>query len=900
MAGRGGRGLALLEALRKQKEEQPGGTPQEPTAAPTPALPAVAPLPKGRAALFQALAGGARSLPGPPAPAAEPASPASASPAAPAPGGRGSLLASLARGVRPQVETPSSPGSVTSSVEEVTSSTAKLAVSEEREEKPPVIRKGETGKVIKASANFVRLGCEPGKGFFEYEVRFNPECDSKQICFRILNSVSDAFGRVKNFDGVVLYLPIKLPEQTTLIKAKHPVDGSDVTVKIMYKKTRRMGECTHFYNVLLSKIFRVLNFTRMGRQHYNPSASSTIPQHKLEIWPGYVTAIEEYEGGIMLNINASHRVLRQMTCYDVIKEALGRSRDNWQSVVTKDLIGACVLTRYNDKLYRVDDIGFDMSPQDTFPDRGGGETSFVDYYKKQYDITIRDLKQPLLISKEKKKTGPKRGEEAQPDKLICLIPELCNMTGLTDSMRTNFTLMKDIATYTRITPNQRQMALKKFIRSVKENPDAGKVLSDWGLTIEDSTVSFDARVVQSEKIVFGNNKEITVGPKADWSRDATNSAVLTAVDLMAWAIVYVQKDSNIARDFADTLVRVGKQMGIEVVKPTFLPLPSENTNAYVKVLRENIKPPLQLVVTICPSSRDDRYAAIKKITCADMPIASQVINSKTISRPDKLRSIVQKIALQINCKLGGALWAVKIPFDDFMVCGMDVYHDPTRKGASVTGFVASLNQPLTRWFSKVTFQTPGQELVDGLKLCLISALKKYHDVNGKFPDRIMMFRDGVGDGQLKYASEWEIPQLMSCFSIVSPTYSPKLTVVIVQKRINCRIFQQLGGNYDNPPPGTVVDHTVTRRNYYDFFLVSQFSNQGTVTPTHYIVIHDGCQMKVDHVQRIAYKLTHMYYNWPGTVRVPAPCQYAHKLAELVGKSIQKDYSDKLSDRLFFL
>ena len=28
----------------------------------------------------------------------------------------------------------------------------------------------------------------------------------------------------------------------------------------------------------------------------------------------------------------------------------------------------------------------------------------------------------------------------------------------------------------------------------------------------------------------------------------------------------------------------------------------------------------------------------------------------------------------------------------------------------------------------------------------------------------------------------------------------------------------------------------------------------------------------------SYKLTHMYYNWPGTVRVPAPCQYAHKVS----------------------
>ncbi len=41
--------------------------------------------------------------------------------------------------------------------------------------------------------------------------------------------------------------------------------------------------------------------------------------------------------------------------------------------------------------------------------------------------------------------------------------------------------------------------------------------------------------------------------------------------------------------------------------------------------------------------------------------SSQVINARTVSRPDKLRNIVMKIALQMNCKLGGELWAVKIP-----------------------------------------------------------------------------------------------------------------------------------------------------------------------------------------------------------------------------------------------
>ena len=34
-------------------------------------------------------------------------------------------------------------------------------------------------------------------------------------------------------------------------------------------------------------------------------------------------------------------------------------------------------------------------------------------------------------------------------------------------------------------------------------------------------------------------------------------------------------------------------------------------------------------------------------------------------------------------------------------------------------------------------------------------------------------------------------------------------------------------------------------------------------------------------------MCHLYQNWPGTVRVPAPCQYAHKLAYLVGEALQQ-------------
>jgi len=63
-----------------------------------------------------------------------------------------------------------------------------------------------------------------------------------------------------------------------------------------------------------------------------------------------------------------------------------------------------------------------------------------------------------------------------------------------------------------------------------------------------------------------------------------------------------------------------------------------------------------------------------------------------------------------------------------MVIGTDVYHDASRGGRSVGGFVASMNKSLTRWFSRVCFQSPGQELIDGLKMALTASLKKYHEV----------------------------------------------------------------------------------------------------------------------------------------------------------------------------
>ena len=100
-----------------------------------------------------------------------------------------------------------------------------------------------------------------------------------------------------------------------------------------------------------------------------------------------------------------------------------------------------------------------------------------------------------------------------------------------------------------------------------------------------------------------------------------------------------------------------------------------------------------------------------------------------------------------------------------------------------------------------------------------------------------------------------------------------------------RFFLKCEGSFVNPEPGTVVDTTVTRPEYQDYFLIAQSTNQGTISPTHYNVIHDQSEYNLSIHQSLAFKLCHLYYNWQGTVKVPAPCQYAHKLAYQVGENL---------------
>nr|ASR73908.1 piwi-like protein 1 [Acipenser dabryanus] len=755
---------------------------------------------------------------------------------------------------------------------------------------------GVSGSTIELRANFFRIISRPQWVLYQYHVDYNPQMESRRLRSALLFKHDEVLGTTRTFDGSILFLPHRLPNTVTeLFSETRSGENVRVTITLTNELPPTSPVCLQFYNIIFRRVLRILNMQQIGRHYYNPNDPLNIPHHRLMIWPGFTTSILQYESSIMLCTDVSHKVLRSETVLSFMSQLRQQCGDKrFPEACTKELVGLIVLTRYNNKTYRIDDIAWEKTPNNTFK-KGDKDISFKEYYKSQYNLDICDNNQVLLVS-QLKRQGPAGGAPRGP---ALLVPEFCYLTGLTDKMRSDFNIMKDLSSHTRLTPEQREQRMDRFITNINRDPNAQAELTSWGLNFDNKLLSLKARVLPTERISQGA-KIYEYSPwVAEWSREMRGAPLISTRPLENWLMLYTRRNLDSAQALLQALNKVSPPLGIRVQRACMIEI-EDRQESLMRALQHNVNPQTQMVVCILPNNRKDKYDAVKKFLCVDCPTPSQCVVARTLSKPQALMTIATKIALQMNCKMGGELWSVEIPLKQLMIVGIDCYHDIVAGKRSIAGLVASLNQGMTRWFSKCVLQSRGQEIVDGLKISLQAALKAWYKHNNCLPSRIIVYRDGVGDGQLQSVVNYEVPQIMGCIKALGQDYNPKLTVVVVKKRVSARFFARIDGKPSNPPPGTVIDNDVTRPEWYDFYIVSQAVRVGSVSPTHYNVIYDSSGLKPDYMQRLTYKMCHMYYNWSGIVRVPAPCQYAHKLAFLVGQSIHREPNTNLDDFLYYL
>ncbi|KAB0348414.1 hypothetical protein FD754_013271 [Muntiacus muntjak] len=691
------------------------------------------------------------------------------------------------------------------------------------------VKQGSKGTPQFLGLNLIKIQCH-NEAVYQYHVTFSPNVECKSMRVGMLKDHQAVTGNVTAFDGSILYLPVKL-QQVLELKSQRKTDSAEITIKIQLTKILEPCSdlCIPFYNVVFRRVMKLLDMKLVGRNFYDPTSAMVLQQHR-------------------------HTMYLQ-------------NKESFQDECTKLLVGSIVITRYNNRTYRIDDVDWNKTPRDSFTMSDGKEITFLEYYSKNYGITVKEEDQPLLIHRPSERQN-NQGMLLKSE--ILLLPELSFMTGIPEKMKKDFRAMKDLTQQINLSPRQHHSALERLLRTISKNETATNELTRWGLSLQKDVHKIEGRVLPMERINLRNTSFIT-SPELNWVKEVTRDLSILTVPMHFWALFYPKRAMDQARELVNMLEKIAGPMGMPMSPPAWVELKDDRVETYVRTIQSmlGVEGKIQMVVCIITGTRDDLYGAIKKLCCVQTPVPSQVINVRTIGQPTRLRSVAQKILLQINCKLGGELWGVDIPLKQLMVIGMDVYHDPSRGMRSVVGFVASINL-------KLSFQ-----------------------VNHCLPEKIVVYRDGVSDGQLQTVASYEIPQLQKCFEAFE-NYHPKMVVFVVQKKISTNLYLAASENLATPSPGTVVDHTITSCEWVDFYLLAHHVRQGCGIPTHYVCVLNTANLSPDHMQRLTFKLCHMYWNWPGTIRVPAPCKYAHKLAFLSGQILHHEPAIQLCENLFFL
>ena len=158
-----------------------------------------------------------------------------------------------------------------------------------------------------------------------------------------------------------------------------------------------------------------------------------------------------------------------------------------------------------------------------------------------------------------------------------------------------------------------------------------------------------------------------------------------------------------------------------------------------------------------------------------------------------------------------------------MVCGYDVFHKA--KSNSYLAFCGTINRNFNRYWSSYIQQREYQEVAEQLQNVMSEALDGFANQNGgMYPHQLIFYRDGVGEQQKKAIMTGEIEQIKQAIaSKKDKDGNPidcKILFLMVNKRVKTKLILDNGGRLMNPPPGTVLDHTLTNRGSYDFYLVS--------------------------------------------------------------------------------
>lgn len=257
---------------------------------------------------------------------------------------------------------------------------------------------------------------------------------------------------------------------------------------------------------------------------------------------------------------------------------------------------------------------------------------------------------------------------------------------------------------------------------------------------------------------------------------------------------------------------------------------------------------------------------------------------------EKKNKFLDNLCLKINGKLGGSNVELggRLPHfterDLVMFIGADVNHPAAgdNTSSSIAAVVGTVNWPAAnRYVARIEPQECRSERIQKFAAMCMDLVNTFSELNkGRIPDKIVVFRDGVGEGQFDMVLTKEIDDLKRAIGTVG--WVPKFTVVLAQKRHHTRFFRSSRrGNMlrtVNMLPGTVVDSVIVNPFRSNFFLCSHDGSRGTSKPVHYLVLRDENNFPSSDLQKLIYHLCFTNARCTKPVSLVPPVYYADRVA----------------------
>jgi aubergine-like protein len=548
----------------------------------------------------------------------------------------------------------------------------------------------------------------------------------------------------------------------------------------------------------------------------------------------------------------------------------------------------------------VTDVDFDHNPCNTNKKSEKGTLSFMRYYNEFCGQKLNP-KSPLLCVR-KKKNGKSEG--------FYYPPELCVMVGLTDEMLSDRNLTKDITRITKLNPTDKMDFINNIVKYMNDKnciiynkivngekkevklKSAFETKEIYGLNIIEAkdVDKFTGRIISLPDLNGENGKIKNLGR----TFKVFNAKPISSICLFHY------KNEKDARYLKQIMTNAKEEYGILLEKNDFKHVNSENFDEWANLIDKCVKTKKYNIITFLINDYLDKcglYSKLKFYTQEQKGIVTQFIKNKSLKK--NALSVISNILIQMNTKIGGisciADFNENIKKLNLMIVGVDSsgYEDNGKLYQNIS-FCASLDEYFTNYVNKKS--TVKIEDYDNTNLPIANfmevALAEYFKVNKRFPGGVIIYRQGISQGQKNYLRT-EIEQLHKIFNGESEQkcykdIKIKYYYVLVNKKPTLKFFEESTFNkrnrnndkgiYDNPDSGLLICDKLITSDKFEYYIQPQKVTQGTATPTCFQVEYGNMNCP-EILPKLTFDLCFLYSNWRGPVRVPAPLKYAEKLAK---------------------